>query len=270
MLPTEQSAIEHWCNRGWQASLEYYLWSKDIPYLDLHDQSGQIRRDKISQYISQRPAPARFRWKGPCEALPQPEQRPLGKTAGHLLVNRRTRRSFSARSVSRSALGSILWFGLDAVRECRRRRRSDPIDYLRSFGVAFEFALAAYNVKGLPAGIYGYDVTRHGLVLVRAGGRRRLVDNCLMKQRAPLTASFTIFFVVDFAQYLWLYRHERALRNLYIEAGRIAQCLILAGENLGCASFPTPAIKDSMANRLLDLNETAHNILYSITMGSRE
>jgi nitroreductase len=89
----------------------------------------------------------------------------------------------------------------------------------------------------------------------------------LYGQSAPKTAAFSVAFVFDLARYCWIYRHERALRNLFVEVGRIAQYLIIAGEQLGWSALPTPAIADSKMANLLGCGSERFYPAYTLTVG---
>jgi nitroreductase len=89
----------------------------------------------------------------------------------------------------------------------------------------------------------------------------------LLGMRAPETAAWTLVIVSDFAQYQWRYRHERALRHLYMATGRIAQRILVVGHTYGLGSLPTPAMHDLDCCDLLGIDAETHAPVYSLTMG---
>lgn len=56
---------------------------------------------------------------------------------------------------------------------------------------------------------------------------REVMQRCLIGHEGPASAACTLILSVEFERYQWRYRHERALRNLYVETGRIAHHLLL-------------------------------------------
>jgi nitroreductase len=57
------------------------------------------------------------------------------------------------------------------------------------------------------------------------------------------------------------------LRNLYIDAGRVAQQLLLIAGAYAIGSFMTPALRDRALAALLHLDPARQAPLYSVTMG---
>jgi SagB-type dehydrogenase family enzyme len=138
---------------------------------------------------------------------------------------------------------------------------------LNSYGVAFDFYIVVFEVESLTSGIYFYDLRDHAVLLLRSGTFRPVMTGLLSNQAAPDTAGWTILLVADLPQYQWRYRHERALRNLYLEAGRIGQHLILTSTLFGLATLPTPALADRDLSALLQLDPVRQTPIYSLTMG---
>jgi nitroreductase len=72
---------------------------------------------------------------------------------------------------------------------------------------------------------------------------------------------------VDVSQYQWRYRHERALRNLYIESGNLFQRVLVVATALRLSGLPTPAFSDETVAALLNLNSVRQFPVYSLTFG---
>jgi SagB-type dehydrogenase family enzyme len=161
----------------------------------------------------------------------------------------------------------VLAHGLEDVRERRRLQPGDNLDYLRTHGIAFDFHVVAYGVEGLEPGVYGYRVAQHELVLQRAGDFRQAMRSVLIGMKAPDTASWTLFMSADFLQYQWRYRHERALRHLYMTSGRLAQRLLVVAQAYRLGTLPTPATRDAETIELLQLDAFRQAPLYTLTMG---
>ncbi|HEY2961684.1 MAG TPA: SagB/ThcOx family dehydrogenase [Pyrinomonadaceae bacterium] len=260
--------LAHWIERGWHTSLEYYLWSRHSKFIDENDSTGDLRRDAIRTYLEKQAPPARIKPEGEYLLLPAAVEAAENLSLGELLLRRRTQRTYRREPVSLSSLSSLLWFGLNAVRKTRASLTdNDLLSYLKSYGVAFDFYLVIYDVESLASGTYFYDIRDHAVLLSRAGLFRNEMTELLSNQPAPETAAWSIVLVADLLQYQWRYRHERALRNLYIEAGRIGQHLILTGTLFGLGTLPTPALSDRGLSALLQLDPLRQTPVYSLTMG---
>ncbi|AEG34363.1 hypothetical protein Ththe16_1972 (plasmid) [Thermus thermophilus SG0.5JP17-16] len=263
----EEALLDHWRKRGWHPSLEFYLWSRQIPYADQNDPDGQIRDRIIAEYLSEQEPPARITVSGRQHKLTPQPRLPRASLLGELLLKRRTVRRYAEGSVSLNRLSGTLWWGLQRLRRLRNLKRSKGRDYLISYGVALDFYVVVYNVEGLQPGVYFYDVVAHSLTEVFLGDLRSEMEKVMFDMPSPRWANWTIVIVADMWQYQWLYRHDRALRNLYIETGRVGQLLILSALAYSQGSLVTPAVSDGRLSELLRLETPRQAPLYTVTSG---
>jgi SagB-type dehydrogenase family enzyme len=260
--------MAHWIRRGWHPSLEYYLWSRHSAYIDTHDPKTEKRRETLRRYLDESGPPARLEPTGEVVPLPAPAPIPETSSIGTLLTQRHTVRRYSGLEAEAAVLSAVLWHGLAAVRRLRAASDSEGLlGYLYSHGVAFDWYIVAYSTSDLRPGVYYYALTEHSCIQLAVGTYREEMVSNLCDTKAPRTANWTLVLVADFAQYQWRYRHERALRNLYAEAGILAQRVILAGLLYGLGTLPTPATRDSNLGALLRLDRTRQAPVYTLTMG---
>ncbi|MBV8688034.1 MAG: SagB/ThcOx family dehydrogenase [Alphaproteobacteria bacterium] len=260
--------IAHWWNRGWTSSLRYYLWSRGRPQVDAKDSTGEVRRAVITGYLNESEAPARPSFDSlPVVELPEPSPLPEDVTVGQALMARRSVRAYARHPAPAQVLSSVLWNGLANVRQRQQRIPKTPIDYLRSYGIAFDLHVAVFDVESIEPGIYRYDMVDHRLLRQRAGDYREEVTSILVGMQSPMTASWTLVISADIPRYQWRYRHEHALRNLYIGSGRVAQLLILLAQAYGFGSVPTPAMHDTTCCELFGMDPASEVPLYTITTG---
>jgi len=265
------SASRSWLDNGWLPALEFLMATIDMTYADIEDSSASIRNDLLSQYRQTLPEPERL---SP-QALNNRRLEFSGTfpkfTTSHLL-SRRTTRIFSTEPITYNSFAQMVVTGLKFVQVAAIRRQEDTreVDLLVSYGGAFRFYIVIFNVENLQPGVYEYYPSDQGLHCLKLGCYRNEVSDLLMQQPAPLSGAYSMFLVADYDWHMWRYRHSRALRNLYCDAGRIAQQLILAGLPLTIDAFSTPAIKDSAAAELLMLEDSIrYNAVYSITFGKK-
>ena len=260
--------IRHWEKRKWSWSLPLYLASRNVGYQDTHDSTTEIRKKTLQKYIETDGEPPTPVVSGEGIVLPEPEMLPEDVKIGELMMNRSSKRLF-IEGVTVQELSNVLWYGLKEVRSCRKER-SNLVDLLKSYGVAFEIYLVVYDISGVEPGIYRYDITQHTLNIVCLGDFRNEMVDMLMGQTPPLTAALTLFITTDFRRYQWRYRHERALRNLYVESGRVMHKILMVSAAYQMGGITTPAIKDREVNRLFRLDDRFEQALYSVTMGRIE
>ncbi|HTA14221.1 MAG TPA: SagB/ThcOx family dehydrogenase [Solirubrobacteraceae bacterium] len=265
--PVTLKAIRTWWARGWHPSLEYFLWSRNRPYIDAADTTGEVRRKTVSTYRVSGEPPPRLVPKGRLLALPAPMPLDGTQTLGQVLMSRRTVRTYDPRPVPASLLSTVLTHGLEDVRTRRTGRLEDQLDYLKTHGIAFDFYLVAYSVEGVPAGVWFYELIERSLVCVQQGDFRNTMRSILVGMKAPKTAAWTLVISADFAQYQWRYRHERALRHIYMAAGRVAQRLIVVAQAFGLGTLPTPATHDAAIIKLLRLDHPRQSPVYTLTTG---
>ena len=259
--------ISMWWAKGWHPSLEYFLWSRTDRFQDKQDTTGAIRRRVIRQFLDNGGPPTRVPSHGPTIALPEAQRLPDNVTLGTLLMNRRTIRTYVTSPAPLPVLSGILLHGLADVREKRNRPVRDELDYLQTHGVGFDFYLVIYSVAGLNPGVYRYDVANHTLVQQKTADLRAKMKSILIGMKSPETASWTFIITADFAQYQWRYRHERALRHLYMASGRVGQRMITVGSSYRFGTLPTPAMCDLNCCKLLDLDLSRQAPVYTLTMG---
>ena len=78
----------------------------------------------------------------------------------------------------------------------------------------------------------------------------------------------SVLFVSDVHRHQWRYRHNRALRGLWIDSAKVANELLWALSARRIVPHITPAINDAMAAEILDLpNDINFEVVYSVTFG---
>ncbi|WP_405151158.1 SagB/ThcOx family dehydrogenase [Sphaerisporangium sp. NBC_01403] len=265
--PDRLAMMRRWWERGWHPSLSYYLWSRHHNFRDSDDPRGAARRSALSEYLRRGEPRPRVKPEGARVPLPAPPAPPADRTFGRLLMARRTVRGYTPDPVGIDKLSGVLHHGLDDIRALRELPKDDPLNWLRSHGSPFDFYVVNYAAEGLDPGIYHYSLDEHVLTAVAHGDHRADMVKVLVGMRGPETAAWTLVMVADFQQYQWRYRHERALRHIYMAAGRIAQRLILVGFGFGLGSLPTPATRDQDTCDLLRLDPVRQTPVYTLTMG---
>lgn len=117
-----------------------------------------------------------------------------------------------------------------------------------------ECYVLAWSVRGLPAGLYHYDVPAAGLRLLKPGSVRGMAMRAASGQRWVAQAAFMCVMTAVFERTLWKYELENAYRTVWYEAGHLGQTFALLATARGLGAFTTAAMQDSYIERLLGID----------------
>jgi SagB-type dehydrogenase family enzyme len=270
-LPADAD-IAVWQERGWGLSLAFYLWSRRA---DFHDdgKDGAVRRvAALSDMLAREPTPV-------SEQHASGDTFPLAKemsswTApplGETLARRRSTLKPRGGQLCLADLAVLLRYGARRFRASRRAASAPgPVtNMLISFGSAIDLYAIVYKCNDLPEGIYQFNPINDTLCTVRVGPVHDEARRALLAHPDPDQASATLALVADFARYQWRYRHERALRNLWLDAGRIMQDLLITATALNLETGLTPALGDSLFLEMLGLEGRDQQALHTLSVSGR-
>jgi SagB-type dehydrogenase family enzyme len=197
--------------------------------------------------------------------LPAPD---LGRTTFmEAVAARRSHRTFRASPLTIGDLATLLYAGYGVtgtVEGTTQHLRTAP-----SGGALFPLELyaACHRVEGLDLALYHYDPLRHGLELVRPLG-------------APLAGELTPYgevlaesaAVLAVTGMFWRSRFkygDRAYRFTLIEAGHVAQNVLLAAAALRIAAVPVGGFYDRAVDAVLGIDGIYEASLYLVPVGHR-
>jgi SagB-type dehydrogenase family enzyme len=268
---TEPPGLIQWLDRGWDEAIETYLASRSVPFIEdtvAPEERDHARSQAVRALLAEQPIP-RPPSAGPAAVpLPRPAADFGGESLGGVLARRRSTPYFSGIPVTADALAAVLWNGLHMLRVNRSIEPSErPLEALQSIGSAFDTYVLSYDMTGLSHGCYFYEPERHMVELRKSGQHQAKFEELLIGQPSPRRASAAILLVIDFSRYQWRYRHERALRSLYFEAGRLMQHLLVAATAQGMLTHVTPAMKDTAVLEFLGLPKKTYQAAYCLTLG---
>ncbi|GII75865.1 hypothetical protein Sru01_08470 [Sphaerisporangium rufum] len=262
--------LAHWHSRGWSHALNTYLWSRRASFHDDGEAYRERQREALDTFLREDGPPPRPR-RAATRPLALAEPAPLPRTpVGEVLRKRVTSRTLHRRPFGDQRLSDLLGHGLARASRNRDPDPADPQRFLFSYGAAFDYYVGVYDVAGVEPGIHLYDPFTHALDdlgTVRGEAETRAAcKELFIGQRQVDTAAATVFVVADFPRYQWRYRHERGLRNLYFDSARVAQALILVATACGLQTWLTPAVRDSLGERLLRLTPVDQQVLTTVTV----
>lgn len=189
-----------------------------------------------------RPVAARRRVLVGAAARPEPLPRPdlASSPLCDLLARRRSRREFGRRQLLPAELGALLWAGQGITSP--EGGRAAP-----SAGALYPVTLSVVDALG----VWRYQPGAHALAPAVLGDRRRRLAAATEQDevaQAPLTVAVTARPDVLAGRY-----GARAERYATLEAGHVAQSLLLMATALGLAAVPIAAFDDGKVRAALAL-----------------
>lgn len=233
--PKGDSNYTFWLNKGWNKSIDYYVSSRAKSF----EESGLLTKE-VSNPINYTNT-SDHRDSSPLFSVPE------------TLLNRRTKRVFNSQKI---------------VGNCEFHMGiKNAVSNIYAFLNGYKIYTIVYNVENIIPGVYLYDFETASLLTISEGTFSEEMSANIQGMGTPRTASFSIILVADFDTLLEKMPYSRGLRDTYIDAGRIAQNLIIAYGQYGIFSLVTPALRDRAVAALLKLQEPDFSPLYSLTFG---
>jgi SagB-type dehydrogenase family enzyme len=194
-------------------------------------------------------------------ALPHPAH--LSANLESTIRSRRSRSEFSDRPVSLAELSKLLELGSGVTSIGEIPRRAAP-----SGGALYpvETYALAFEVDGIRPGLYHYYCLDHSLEHVRPLSgievTKPFLPPRLSEGRPKLMLALSVVFARTQMKYL-----ERGYRFALLEAGHVAQNIVLAATALGLSSVCAGGFWDEPFNDLLGLEPAEEAVVYSILLG---
>lgn len=181
-------------------------------------------------------------------------------TLAKALAVRRAARDYEASKLSQAAVSELL-FAAQGITGPEERRTAPSAGAIHPL----EVHLAAGGVEGLEAGIYRYHPKGHELSLSARGDlRSRIAADCLNQEwmaKAPL-----ILVLSAIASRMTPKYGERSGRYILLEAGHVAQNVLLRAASLSLGAAPVGAFGDERLKQTLALSDQEAP-LYLIAVG---
>lgn len=168
---------------------------------------------------------------------------------------RRSVRTFSTQHVSLEQIGQLCW-AAQGITEPTLGHRAAP-----SAGALYPLEL--YVV--LPDGVFHYEPRGHRVRRIDSGDRRATLSTAAFAQDAVRLASVDFVITGATARIRAKY-HDRAERYLHLEAGHLAQNVLLEATASGLASVPIGAFDDFAVRRTIGV-PAGETPLYVLAVG---
>ena len=244
----------------------FHLSIKDPVFLSDAEQTAELTlKAAVLPPVSLATTNASFQ---PVTAVPRPRRSdPVMGT----MLRRRTRRAFARRAMPLQTLADTVFAGLgitgyveDAVKGLGRL----PLKMTPSGGARnpYEAFVHVSRVTGLEPGWYHYSAgeSTFGWVAPCADGG---IGAHLAGQTWADAAAAVVLLVANYRRTMWKYGHPMVYRAVLIEAGHIAQNMMLMAASRGLASVPTAALHDTYFEATLGLSRITQGAVYAIGLG---
>ncbi|MDQ7843933.1 MAG: SagB family peptide dehydrogenase [Armatimonadota bacterium] len=242
----------------------YHEASKLQPSL-LWRQMAGVRRMEQSPEMQRRALRAGKRFTHrPVHGLPPPHFGPASFEA--VLRRRGSSRAFGEGALSLADFATILYAAYGITRRAGHIARPDGRT-VPSGGALYPLDVyaAVQRVEGLPPGVYHYDPAGHRLAALRSDSpREELVRGLVDPSLAEASA------VMMLAACFWRSRFKyglRAYRFVLLEAGHLAQNVLLTAAALDLAVLPIGGYFDRRIDDLLALDGVHESVVYLLALG---
>lgn len=231
--------------------------------------------EEIARAMAERspidPGPALYETHDPADVvvrLPEPN---LQSSPLDVMRARRSMRVFSSEPLRLGALSHVLFAGFGIVSiEDEGAYGMLPRTMTPSGGARnpYEAYVLTRNVEGLEAGVHHYSAAQHTLKDCRSPEiptlGRFLADLEWVDHAAAI-----VLLVANFRRTMWKYKHPTAYRVVTLEAGHIAQNMLLAATAENLAAVPMAALNDSVAEDVLGLEPITQAVIHAVVLGER-
>ena len=199
-------------------------------------------------------------------ALPSPFS---GKNADllSLMAKRRTNRTNSGHELTNDELSSCLFAGLGITSYVETPTGDLPLSMTPSGGARNPFEAFVILNRGaeLAPGVYHYSGGEHSLQKLESAVPEHL-HQFLANQEWTKDMAAVIVLVAVLERTMWKYSDANAYRVVLIEAGHIAQNIMVAATNMGLCACPTAALAHGPLGQHLGLEALTHTPIYALTL----
>lgn len=185
-----------------------------------------------------------------------------------IMERRRTQRNVLSDSLTIDQLSECLYAGLGITGFVKTETATLPLKMTPSGGARnpFEAFVWVRNVQDLKPGIYHYSAVEHSLASIAPLPVTSAAD-LLKGQEWANDMPAIIFLVAMLPRTTWKYKDPNAYRVIMIEAGHIAQNMMLACTHNRLTACPTAALAHSQISEILNLKGIAETPVYAIAVG---
>ena len=185
-----------------------------------------------------------------------------------VMMKRRTNRRAKQDAISLQHLSECLYSGLGITGFVKTETGLLPLKMTPSGGARnpFEAYVWVQRVDGLNPGIYHYSALEHSLEVLESKTNQS-PSQLLGGQDWTNDMPAIVFLMAELRRTTWKYNDPNAYRVVLIEAGHIAQNMMLTCTNNNLTACPTAALCHSKVSALLGLENITQTPIYALAIG---
>jgi SagB-type dehydrogenase family enzyme len=194
--------------------------------------------------------------------------RDLAAPLGLMIRSRRTPRTLTPRTITLEDLATLLFHTAGITCPEKENLFIRPLRAAPSAGAMYPIDAFVHvtQAEGLSNGMYHYNPYTHELLHL-FGDRSRAIADALVQAQLAYDSTLIIFLVATFERTTQKYG-ERGFRFTLIEAGHIAQNILLVATCLGLAGVPLGGYYDRQIDSILGFDGVTHSTIYGVALGS--
>lgn len=251
------SEIFHEASKMHDDDLEYYSWINQV------NNNTEIRKIISKPYSHHRGTPS---IKLPVCILSS------DKAFIDIIKDRRSNRDFSNEFTDIQSLSNILYVGNGITSEFQDENGTEwNFRTAPSGGGLFPIDMYCLinNVENVSSGIYFYNNKLHSIEQIKEKDiREELIRTSPTLSDSINNCSFCILLSATFPRIKFKYK-ERAYRFALLEAGHIAQNILLASVAENHGAIPVGGFLDDEANKIINIDGVNSAVLYLIIIGKK-
>lgn len=199
--------------------------------------------------------------------------RDRGDSLFQIIRSRRTRRNFAARPLTSETLSRLLWFAASETGSMPAPTHPEIMYPLRAAPSAgalhcIEIYPVLFASDDWPVGVYHYHAPSHSMELLQPECQRETVAPHLLAPELTGHAAGVIVLTAVLERVMAKYG-ERGYRFALLDAGHLAQNILLVCEEIGLAAVPLGGFHDDALGNILGLDPSSEIALYPILVGPR-
>jgi SagB-type dehydrogenase family enzyme len=186
------------------------------------------------------------------------------------IEERSSTRAFGPGELAGDELSALLRaaYGVTHALDSDDGERTLPLRAVPSGGALYplEIYLAVLRVHGLPAGLYHFDPLRAALETVRTPVEGEELGSLSTYPEIVSGCAAQVLIAAIFARTRFKYG-LRGYRFALLEAGHVAQNVLLAATGLELAAVPIGGFYDRRTDEFLDLDGVSESTVYTVAVG---
>ncbi|WBY06413.1 SagB/ThcOx family dehydrogenase [Sphingomonas sp. 7/4-4] len=199
-----------------------------------------------------------------CPQLDLPPATALPAALQAVVARRRTARAFGSEALDLADLAALLSASAAVTLPAQRR----PLRAIPSAGALFplELFIALPASETAPARLLHFDPIDSRLAVLKAGDAAKGLATCFVDPTL-ITQARAVFLIAGIFERSTFKYGERGYRFVLLEAGHLAQALIIAAEALGLAAAPLGGFFDRDLDDWLGLDGLQAGAVYAVAVG---